>query len=357
MEEKQQISSTKLLYDPLFAEKPDVDLKGRKNLPFKIGFTILITIFVGLSLFFSFSSLSNDTYEYKTTENGIQLYQFNGKEEDSVMSVDYIIDEDGNIDKTQSVNSVRKFAVTCNEYVEFIFIGKDVTEIDAHSFYYLKNLKAVIVDEANKYYSSVDGVLFNKDKTEIILHPIKNNEYRACLKSGYQAPSDVDSAEIFILKFNKEFGEKSEDRTEEAIKKLSICNTYEIPDTVTKIGDSCFSDCEELTYIKIPSSVKTVGSLAFFKCKGLETLYIPDGVEEIGSDGFSYTEKLTYIYIPASVKKIGHHAFYGCLGCSEIYLGAQSEDDIEIGDNWLPKKSKKTLKTIDAIYGQERRTE
>ena len=51
-------------------------------------------------------------------------------------------------------------------------------------------------------------------------------------------------------------------------KQFSQLAFYVIPDTVTRIEDSCFSDCEALTYVDIPSSVKEIGSLAFFKCKG-----------------------------------------------------------------------------------------
>ena len=57
------------------------------------------------------------------------------------------------------------------------------------------------------------------------------------------------------------------------------------------------------------------------------------------------------------MKFIGHHAFYGDLGCDEIYLGAENEEDIETGENWLPKKNPNSLKNADAVYGQERRAD
>ena len=142
---------------------------------------------------------------------------------------------------------------------------------------------------------------------------------------------------------------------EEYEKQFSEQAFYVIPDSVTKIEESCFSDCEALRYVDIPSSVKEIGSLAFFKCKGFETISIPDGVESIGSDGFSYCAKVTYIYVPASVKFIGHHAFYGNLDCDKIYLGAEDEASVETGENWIPKQSPTSLKDIEVVYGQERR--
>lgn len=350
-----KISKTKLLYDPIFSKKPDVEMKGKNNLVFKILFIIIIVIFVGISLYLSFNSLSADKYTYKETDAGWQLYQFNGKDTDRTLHIDYVRDEDGTPDETEPVAAVREFAMSCNEYVQFIFIGKDVSSLENHCFYYTKNLKAVIVDPQNKYYASVDGVLFSRDMTEIVLCPMKNNQYKAALADGIAAPVDEASAEAFIEEFNKKYGEETVDNGEEYEKQFASYSTYKIPETVTAIADSCFSDCESYTSIEIPASVKKIGSLAFFKCKGLEKINIPDGVESIGSDGFSYCEKVEYIFVPASVKSIGHHAFYGDLGCKEICMGAADEDSIETGEHWLPKQSTRSLKDVEAVYGQVRR--
>ena len=355
MAEDIRISETELLYDPLFAKKPDVEMKGKNNTVFKVLFIIIITIFVGISLYFSFTSISSDVYTYKENDTGYLLYQFVGKEKNVTLHLDYVRDEDGNIDESKPVTAARKFSMSCNEYVRFIFIGKDVSELETHCFYYTKNLMAVIVDPENSSYTSVDGVLYTKDMTEIILHPMKNHQYRAALAAGIAAPTDEDSADTFLHKFTKQFGDEETEDTEKYEEQFSKFAYYEIPDSVTRIEDSCFSDCDSLTYVTIPSSVREIGSLAFFKCKGFETIYIPDGVKSIGSDGFSYCEKVTYIYVPESVEFIGHHAFYGDLGCEKIYLGIKDEDSVETGEHWLPKQNPRSLKDVEAVYGQERR--
>ncbi len=352
-----KISGTKLLYDPLFSKKPDVKMKGKKNLVFKIVFIVIIVVFVGISLYLSFNSLSADKYAYKQTESGWQLDQFNGKETDITLHIDYVRDENGVPNQAESVASVREFAMSCNEYVQFIFIGKDVKEMDPHCFYYTKNLKAVLVDPANPYFTDVDGVLYSKDMTEIILHPMAHHQYLSALAAGIAAPTDEASAKAFAEAFTQKYGEETVDNVEEFEKQFASVSTFVIPDTVTAIADSCFSDCEALTAITIPDSVKTVGNLAFFKCKNLESITIPDGVESIGSDGFSYCEKVTYLYVPASVKSIGHHAFYGNLGCEKIYMGAADEDAVETGEHWLPKQSTRSLKDVEAVYGQTRRAD
>ncbi len=355
MADKIKISETELLYDPLFDKKPDVEMKGKKNRVFKILFIVIIAAFVGFSLYLSFNSISSDKYTYRENDTGFTLYQFVGKEDDITLHIDYVRDESGVADQTKPITEVREFSMSCNEYVRFIFIGKNVSNIQLHSFYYTKNLMAVIVDPDNQSYTAVDGVLYSKDMKEIILHPMRNHQYRAALQDGLTAPVDEITAKAFIAEFAEKYGDELSTDAEEYEKQFSKAAFYQIPDSVTAIEDSCFSDCEALKYVDIPSSVKKIGNLAFFKCKGFETITIPDGVESIGSDGFSYCEKVTYIYVPESVKFIGHHAFYGDLGCEKIYLGAESEDSVEIGENWLPKRSPSSLKDIEAVYGQERR--
>ncbi len=355
MDDKVKISTTELLYDPLFDKKPDLKMKDKKSRKFKILFIVIIASFVGLSLFLSFKSISDDKYTYRENDTGYTLYQFVGKEDDITFNVDYVRDDADNADLTKPVTQVREFSMSCNEYVRFIFIGKDVSVLQPHCFYYTKNLMAVIVDPENPYYVSVDGVLYTKDMTEIVLHPMRNHQYRAALKDGLTAPVDDASARAFFAEFNEKYGDENIIEAEEYEKQFSEQAFYKIPGSVIRIEDSCFSDCEALRFVDIPSSVKEIGSLAFFKCKNFETITIPDGVETIGSDGFSYCEKVTYIYVPESVMFIGHHAFFGNLGCEKIYLGAENENAVETGENWLPKQSTTSLKDVEAVYGQERR--
>lgn len=349
----------KLLYDPMFAEKPDVKLERVSHAKLKKAmFVVLIIIFVGLSLFLSFNSLGSDMYEYEETDTGYMLSSFNGQKADTVLNIEYVTDENGAVDTTKPVTSVRQFALCCNEYVEFIFIGKNVESLENHCFYYCKNLKAIYVDPENTNYTSVDGVLYNKDMTKIILYPIKHPEYLAAIKLGAKAPQNEDGVDAFVASFNKSLGsdENLSDKEAEARNKKiqNAGGSYEIASTVTEICDSAFSDCSNLVSVKIPDGVKTIGQLAFFKCTALKDASIPDGVEVIKSDAFSYCEALTYIFVPESVKTIGHHAFFGCMGIENIAMEADSLDDIETGEEWLPKKDERSLKSKDVLFSQER---
>ncbi|MBR2732216.1 MAG: leucine-rich repeat domain-containing protein, partial [Clostridia bacterium] len=303
-------------------------------------------------------SLSKKKYTYDAVENGYRLSEFNGTENDNILVISRVINEDGSVDSEKPVTAVRNYALTCNETVDFIFIGKEVTDLEYNCFYYCTHLKAVFVDEENPVYTSVDGVLYSKDRTEIILHPIKNSEYRTALKMGVPAPADMDSCKAFLEKTSDFFPADEEKMTGEVKTALAASGAvFTIPETVTEIAPFCFSYCSRLVQVDIPDGVRSIGQMAFFKCTSLESIRLPDGLESIGADGFSYCEKLDYIYVPASVKTIGHHAFFGCLGVDAIYLGAPDKDAVETGEQWLPKRGARSLKTVDAVYAAERRAD
>ncbi len=92
-----------------------------------------------------------------------------------------------------------------------------------------------------------------------------------------------------------------------------------IPDSVTLIGDSAFRDCSSLTSITIPDGVTEIGSYAFDDCDGLTSITIPDSVTKIGSYAFDDCDGLTRITIPYSVTEIGHAAFYGCSDLARVF--------------------------------------
>jgi hypothetical protein len=153
-------------------------------------------------------------------------------------------------------------------------------------------LTGITVAGDNGVYSSEDGVLFNKDKTALLLYPEG--------KSGsYTIPSSVTS--IAYCAF-------------ESCGKLTDVT---IPDSVTSIGEWSFLDCTGLTSITIPGSIKTItgdvrngnGYGAFFGCTGLTSVTISQGVTSIGGSAFARCTRLASVAIPDSVTSIGQMAF------------------------------------------------
>lgn len=114
-----------------------------------------------------------------------------------------------------------------------ITIPDSVTSIGGNAFYGCKGLTEIIVDDNNPNYKSIDGVLFNKDATTLIVCPEG--------KSG----------------------------------------DYQIPDSVTPIGVQAFYGCKGLTSITIPDGVTSIGHQAFRDCSDLTSITIPDSVTSI----------------------------------------------------------------------------
>ncbi|MBQ2906748.1 MAG: leucine-rich repeat domain-containing protein [Bacteroidales bacterium] len=93
---------------------------------------------------------------------------------------------------------------------------------------------------------------------------------------------------------------------------VSGCKSSIIPNSVTSIGISAFSNCSMLTSIEIPNSVTSIGNNAFDGCSELTSIEIPNSVSSIGNYAFSRCTNLTSIEIPNSVTSIGYGAFSNC---------------------------------------------
>ncbi len=354
MDENKKVSEQKLLYDPLFDKKPDITLpddpsKGLwgKTAFKKAVFIVAMVCFVGVSIFFSFNSVSFDKFEYRENNDGYLFSSFRGQEDESVLLVDFVTDDDGNIDTSKPVNEVRQFAVNCNEYLEYIYISDTVEKINKEAFYSCTSLRAFIVDPNNKNYTSVDGVLYEKEDgiiTKLIQYPIKNGLYRSALALDLTAPiSNEDIADF----------KKACDAKAEEIEKGNI-KEYSIIDTVTVIDELAFADCKEIESIIIPKGVKRIETMAFFKCEALKEINLPEGLEYIGSDAFNRCLCVTYLFIPKTVAEIGHHAFAQCENISAVFMEHENEENVELGEQWAPRTKKVFMVEVDVLYNQKR---
>ena len=89
---------------------------------------------------------------------------------------------------------------------------------------------------------------------------------------------------------------------------------------VTSIGSSAFYDCKGLTSVTIPASVTSIGDDAFSRCSGLTSLTIPGSVTSIGNYAFQYCTDLTSVTISDGVTSIGDDAFSRCSGLKKVIV-------------------------------------
>ena len=91
---------------------------------------------------------------------------------------------------------------------------------------------------------------------------------------------------------------------------------------VTRIDSSAFFNQENLTKVSFEDAVnlRTIGSNAFFGCKGLESVAVPDCVTEISFGAFQGCSALTELKLSDSLKEIAEQTFYGCASLSEVAI-------------------------------------
>ena len=177
-----------------------------------------------------------------------------------------------------------------------ITIPDSVTSIGSAAFAGCASLECINVDINNTEYISSEGVLYSKDKKILMAYPPKKDS------SYYQIPDGVTSI------------------GDSAFSDCSSLTSITIPDGVTSIGYSAFSSCSRLTSITIPDGVTSIGSYVFSRCSSLTSITIPDGVTSIGNDAFSGCSSLTSITIPDGVTSIGYSTFSVCSSLTSITI-------------------------------------
>ena len=99
-----------------------------------------------------------------------------------------------------------------------------------------------------------------------------------------------------------------------------VLQSVSIPNGVTSIWDSAFNNCYSLQSVSIPNSVKSIENGAFNNCYSLQSVSIPNSVKSIGKDTFNNCYSLQSISIPNSVTSIGIGTFKGCYALQSISI-------------------------------------
>ena len=188
-------------------------------------------------------------------------------------------------------------------------IGTGVTSIGDAPFYSCTSLTAINVNTANTAYSSQDGVLYNRSKATLIQYP-------AGKTGSFDIPGSVTS-----------IGDR-------AFNGSGNLESITIPGSVTKIGDEAFGRCGKLTAINVDSANKTYGSedgvlyMLDYNRKRILVRYpggkrgaltIPNSVDTIGKNAFTGCSTLTSVTIPSkSYYAIDSRAFSNCNNLTSV---------------------------------------
>jgi hypothetical protein len=182
-----------------------------------------------------------------------------------------------NVELQQGIKKIESKAFYGNSKLIKVSIPDSVTSIGQNAFGNCTKLSVITLDEKNKNYALVDGILYNKAITTLIRYP-----------AG---------------------------RTDE---------TLVLPDTVVNIDDGAFSMSKYLYYIVFPSSLKSIGDEAFAGCSQLN-IDIPQTIVELGAYAFADCYQIHDIIIPEKIRVIPEAAFSGCENAFRINLKGDIE--------------------------------
>lgn len=97
-----------------------------------------------------------------------------------------------------------------------------------------------------------------------------------------------------------------------AFEGLPVLASVSLPSTLRSLGERAFGGCGGLTTLTIPSEITVINPSTFINCSKLETVHLPDGITSIGSNAFYGCGKLETVNIPTSLVEIGKDAFNNC---------------------------------------------
>ena len=282
----------------------------------------------------------------------------------------------------ESVTYIGGYAFAECYSLKYADIPANVTGIGTSPFYNCRSLENINTDEANKWYTTVDGVLYDKDKTELINYPagkkdssyvipegirtIREKAFYGCLnlceltipdsvteiESGAFECSSLISDEYGTIKYvdgwvvgsghtaNVVLKDGTRGIAFEAFSGDGIIEKVTMPDTVKYINGCAFENCTNLSEALLSSSLENIERGAFLNCSNLADIVIPDSVISITSDAFLNTalldkqntpvkyagkwviaaEDRDKIVIKDGTKGIANNAFSGCTSLTDITI-------------------------------------
>jgi len=236
----------------------------------------------------------------------------------------------------ESILTISNNAFENCEELTSVFIPKEVYRLYENTFSCCVKLKEFIVDNRNLYYSTNDGVLFNKTQDALIKYPEGKKD------TSYKVPDTVIDirAESFIN------CKKLIDVTLPG-RFFGLCaGTFKGCENLEKVtvqdGNPIFLTIDGVLFDKkkktllfypfnkkgteyaIPDGIERIKIEAFFNCKNLETVSFPESLKMIERGAFANCENLLSITLPANLKGICAGAFCGCKQLKKVTLSRKT---------------------------------
>ena len=235
----------------------------------------------------------------------------------------------------KGVKAIEDYAFYGCKTLKKLFIPETVNRIGTRAMHDCSNL-AITVSDKNPCFSSLDGALYNKNKTKIIKAPgtIQSFAFPKTVtrihEDAFQGCKNLKS--IVIPEGITYIGENAFDDS-------GLIEVY-ISKTVVTIDNYAFSGCMYIKHVDFcydggshESELCTIGRRAFFWCVNLEEVILPDHVTLIDDEAFSDCGKAKVLHLGNDLQTIGENAFVGMKSIEEVkiprYVLSIAEDAFE----------------------------
>ncbi len=237
--------------------------------------------------------------------------------------------------------------------IKKLSLPSSVIYIDDSRITLIATLEEIEIHKDNKVYTSVDGVLFDKDMTRLICYPsAKEGE-------SYRIPDSVKTVgnrafyktELVTVELGKNleiieynafdsahklknivFADKLKTVDGYAFAHCSSLESITLPESIEGFASGCFANCTSLKNVTLPKNMKRISAYMFSGCTALEEIDFPESVRIIDDRAFSNTgfKELT---LPEGIESVGNYAFSECKALTKVYM-PKSISDYGYGDTF-----------------------
>lgn len=223
--------------------------------------------------------------------------------------------------------SVQKigFQAFCGCALREVTIPAGLTEIENFAFEGCNSLRAIHVSKSNQNYLDQDGILFDHDKTKLIVYPSAKTD------TSYTVPENCTELESYAFMGNQYLEQIDisvvQEMGEDVFYYCTRLQEITIPDGITELKGSAFGNCIALKKITLPEGITYLGSGCFYNCVMLEEIQLPESLTGMNDFAFFNCGSLKSLTIPESVTTIGDYALGWYYGNDGSNTGNDTQDD------------------------------
>lgn len=262
-------------------------------------------------------------------------------------------------------DSVTKLDICCFyncANLKNITIPDNVVELDKSSFYMCSNLESINVSPNNTKYSSESGILYNKEKTQLILLPEK-------VSGEIVIPVGITVIDGWLFHDKQNITKVTLPESIQYIRYNAFigCTNLEsiiIPNGVKGIYDSAFKNCTSLKTLSLPATLEIIDISALEGCSNLESITVDiNNQKYLSENGILYNKDQTEIFfvpkttsgdivIPDTVLS-GSYKFAGCSQITQLTIGAGVQDNLKDGLSTCGSLKKIIVSPDNALYSSD----